>query len=168
MPTLLHDIVQTSLGRVKAELARDQTTLPVPEVRELVVACCAEEPLVRGLWEGICQRLDGGIEAKQLAIHLREVADVIEAWWLNFVQVRDRVLATLGPEGGSDELARLADSAAKVQALREKIVQLRKQAEAPPPRVDPATLRTGGRSADAEGFRDVVDILKRLQAGEDV
>jgi hypothetical protein len=111
-----------------------------------------------------------GMEKQKLSFFLKEYLDTVDLA-LNEVYpaVRSTVLGGFLPrEEKMDGLRTLDEFAARAGAIRDEWLAFQRWLDSPPPQVDAASLPSGGRSPELQGFEDLGDLIARLRAGGDL
>jgi hypothetical protein len=168
-PTLVAQIVRSSLRPLRDALRRQEHRFTKEEVQEFLDACSVAAFLIEKLREANDKLLDQGTEGAKLAFFLRESRDAVDEGLWMFTRVREIAVQEVPPFKGKDEGLTLLESfSQRAREVQQELAALLRWLDTPPPRVDPASLAGGGDSPTAEGYESIEDILARLRTGGEV
>lgn len=165
-PTLISQIVRSSLRPLWDTLRRQEHRFTKEEVQELLDACSIAAFLMEKLQEANRKLLDQGTEGNQLAFLLRQSRDAVDEGLALFTKVREIAVQTMPSFDSKEESLSMLDSFSRhAQEVQEELTALLRWLDAPPPQVDPVSFSGGGDSPTAEGYESIDDILARVRAG---
>ena len=164
-PTLVAQMVQSSIRPIQDSLRRKDHDYSQEEVRELFDACAVASILVETLWKKSGQLLDQGIESGKLSSLLKEYMTSVQESLAVFTLVQE-IATNHTPtyEGMKGTLSKLHQDQQRAEEVKKEFESLLDWLRTSQRQISPASISSKAGST-SEAYENLNDILARLQAG---
>ena len=164
--TLVPEMVRSGFEPLRHALRPDRPQYTPDEARAIVDACVLQADILDLLQRKHDAALDRGMEGRAMAARVRlalgTVQDVLQA----FADGRKAVADQTPPfEDRAEQLRLLEEARRRVERVRDEQQTILRWLDAPPPKVDPASLAGSASLAD-EDYADLDSVLGRPWEGE--